>query len=102
MLSFNVRMNAASTRTVQPPGRCFAPNLHNSKSKNGKTSKRQSYKSKARVGFGSQIRNYFLHPDQRVKDARTGYSMGNFHSVLDGNIEGFLDAYLQWRAKQNA
>lgn len=58
----------------------------------------QKYKDKARVGFGSQIRNYFLHPDQRVKDARTGYSETNFHSVLDGNIDGFLDAYLRWKA----
>jgi peptide chain release factor 2 len=57
----------------------------------------ERYKSKARVGFGSQIRNYFLHPDQRVKDARTGHFMGSFHSVLDGNIQDFLDAYLRWR-----
>ena len=57
------------------------------------------YKDKARVGFGSQIRNYFLHPDQRVKDARTGYSMGDFNKVLDGEIQGFLDAYLNWRVK---
>jgi peptide chain release factor 2 len=56
------------------------------------------YRSKAKTGFGSQIRNYFLHPDQRVKDARTGHYMGSFNSVLDGNIQGFLDAYLQWRA----
>ncbi len=57
------------------------------------------YKDKARVGFGSQIRNYFLHPDQRVKDARTGYSMGDFNKVLDGQIQGFLDAFLNWRVK---
>jgi len=56
------------------------------------------YQSQAKTGFGSQIRNYFLHPDQRVKDARTGYSVGNFQSVLDGKIQPFLDAYLQWRA----
>ncbi len=55
------------------------------------------YKQQAKTGFGSQIRNYFLHPDQRVKDQRTGYYMGNFQNVLDGNIQGFLDAYLQWR-----
>ncbi len=55
------------------------------------------YKLQAKTGFGSQIRNYFLHPDQRVKDQRTGYYMGNFQNVLDGNIQGFLDAYLQWR-----
>jgi peptide chain release factor 2 len=55
------------------------------------------YTEKPKVGFGSQIRNYFLHPDQRVKDARTGHTVGSFHSVLDGNIQGFLDAYLRWR-----
>jgi len=59
----------------------------------------QKYKDQARVGFGSQIRNYFLHPDQRVKDARTGYSATNFSDVLNGNIDGFLDAYLRWRRK---
>ncbi len=61
----------------------------------------EKYQNKARVGFGSQIRNYFLHPDQRVKDARTGFSMGDFHKVLDGDIQGFLDAYLNWQAKEN-
>jgi peptide chain release factor 2 len=56
------------------------------------------YQSQAKTGFGSQIRNYFLHPDQRVKDARTGFLVGNFQSVLDGNIQGFLDAFLCLRA----
>ncbi len=56
------------------------------------------YNEMPKVGFGSQIRSYFLHPDQRVKDARTGFYVGNFNSVLDGNIDGFLNAYLQWRA----
>src|SRR5690606_21837511 len=36
------------------------------------------YQSQAKTGFGSQIRNYFLHPDQRVKDTRTGWQVGNF------------------------
>jgi peptide chain release factor 2 len=58
------------------------------------------YNEMPKVGFGSQIRSYFLHPDQRVKDARTGFYMGSFNSVLDGNIDGFLNAYLQWRAKK--
>jgi len=60
----------------------------------------QKYKDKSRVGFGAQIRNYFLHPDQRVKDARTGYAEGSFQKVLDGNIQGFLDAMLKWRVAQ--
>ncbi|HUY32923.1 MAG TPA: peptide chain release factor 2 [Pirellulales bacterium] len=56
------------------------------------------YQSQAKTGFGSQIRNYFLHPDQRVKDSRTGFLVGNFQSVLDGNtLQGFLDAFLRWR-----
>jgi peptide chain release factor 2 len=58
------------------------------------------YQQQAKVGFGSQIRNYFLHPDQRVKDARTKYQMGNFHAVMDGDIQGFLDSVLRWRAGQ--
>jgi peptide chain release factor 2 len=55
------------------------------------------YKNMAKVGFGSQIRSYFLHPDQRVKDTRTGYSVGNFHQVLDGDLQGFFEAFLRWR-----
>jgi peptide chain release factor 2 len=58
------------------------------------------YNQMPKVGFGSQIRNYFLHPDQRVKDARTGFLVGSFHSVLDGNLQGFLDAYLRWKVSQ--
>lgn len=58
------------------------------------------YNQQPKTGFGSQIRNYFLHPDQRVKDARTGFAVGNFQSVLDGNLQGFFDAYLRWRVGQ--
>jgi peptide chain release factor 2 len=58
------------------------------------------YQQQAKIGFGSQIRNYFLHPDQRVKDARTKFQMGNFHAVMDGDIQGFLDSTLRWRAGQ--
>jgi peptide chain release factor 2 len=54
------------------------------------------YDKMPKVGFGAQIRSYFLHPEQRVKDARTGHSATQFHDVLDGNIQGFLDAYLRW------
>ena len=60
------------------------------------------YKQQPKTGFGSQIRNYFLHPDQRVKDQRTGHYVGNFQSVLDGNLDGFFDAYLKWRASGSA
>ncbi len=54
------------------------------------------YNKMPKVGFGSQIRSYFLHPDQRVKDSRTGCASTSFHSVLDGHIQEFLDAYLRY------
>jgi peptide chain release factor 2 len=60
------------------------------------------YKTQAKSGFGTQIRNYFQHPDQRIKDTRTGHYVGNFQSVLDGDIQGFLDAYLRWRVSGQA
>ena len=60
------------------------------------------YKNKVRQkGFGSQIRNYFLHPDQRVKDARTEHLQNSFHAVMGGDIQEFLDAFLRWRMAQN-
>jgi len=58
------------------------------------------YQSVAKTGFGSQIRNYFQHPDQRIKDQRTGYGETHFQSVMDGDIQHFLDAVLRWRAGQ--
>jgi len=59
----------------------------------------KKYETQARTGFGSQIRNYFLHPDQRVKDSRTGHYVGNFNSVLDGSeLQGFFDAFLRLKA----
>ena len=61
------------------------------------------YKNKVRQkGFGSQIRNYFLHPDQRVKDSRTDHLQNSFHAVMAGDIQQFLDAYLRWRMIQNS
>jgi peptide chain release factor 2 len=60
------------------------------------------YSQQARVGFGAQIRSYFQHPDQRIKDARTGHTEHNFHDVMDGEIQGFLDSVLRWRARQES
>lgn len=59
------------------------------------------YNQMPKTGFGSQIRSYFLHPEQRIKDSRTGYMETNFHNVLDGHIQEFLDAYLRWRVSKN-
>jgi peptide chain release factor 2 len=48
--------------------------------------------------FGSQIRSYVLHPYQLVKDHRTDYEMGNTQGVLDGDLDGFVHAYLLAKA----
>lgn len=50
--------------------------------------------SKKRIEWGSQIRSYTLQPYKLVKDVRTGYESGNAQAVLDGDIDGFIKAYL--------
>jgi peptide chain release factor 2 len=54
------------------------------------------------TGFGSQIRSYVLHPYQMVKDLRTNFEVGNTQGVLDGDLDGFIHAYLQARAAGDA
>ena len=48
-----------------------------------------------KIEWGSQIRSYVFQPYTMVKDHRTGYEMGDINSVMDGNLEGFVTAYLQ-------
>ena len=47
------------------------------------------------INFGSQIRSYVFHPYKMVKDHRTGFEMGNVDAVMDGDLDGFIEAYLK-------
>lgn len=52
-------------------------------------------------GWGSQIRSYVMQPYTMVKDHRTNEEVGNIQSVLDGNIDPFINAYLKWIKLKN-
>ena len=55
--------------------------------------------NKANIEWGSQIRSYVFMPYTLAKDTRTGYEDGNIDSVMDGNIDGFINAYLKQLSK---
>ena len=54
--------------------------------------------TKANIEWGSQIRSYVFMPYTLAKDTRTGYEDPNISSVMDGNIDGFINAYLKMNA----
>lgn len=54
---------------------------------------------KRKIEWGSQIRSYVLHPYKMVKDHRTNYESGQPELILDGNLMGFIEAYLIWAGK---
>jgi peptide chain release factor 2 len=53
------------------------------------------YGEKGDIAWGSQIRSYVLQPYTLVKDHRTGFEVGNAQAVLDGDLQGFIEAYLR-------
>jgi peptide chain release factor 2 len=60
--------------------------------------------SRNTVGFGSddKVRDYVLHPYQMVKDLRTEHEVGNPQGVLDGDIDGFIEAGIRWRKQRGS
>jgi len=57
---------------------------------------------KQSVEWGSQIRSYVLAPYRLVKDLRTEHETGNVDAVLDGDLDAFIEAYLQWKRAEKA
>jgi peptide chain release factor 2 len=54
--------------------------------------------SKMDIAWGSQIRSYVLHPYKLVKDHRNGFTSSQAETVLDGDLDDFMKAYLQWKS----
>ena len=53
------------------------------------------------IGWGSQIRSYVFMPYTLAKDHRTGFENGNINAVMDGDIDGFINAYLKMESLKN-
>ena len=60
-----------------------------------------AFKGDGGSSWGNQMRSYVLHPYQMVKDLRTEYEVGNPAAVLDGDIDGFLEAGIRWRNRKD-
>ena len=59
----------------------------------------RTYSEKGEIAWGSQIRSYVFQPYQMVKDLRTGHETGNIQSVMDGDLDGFIEAKLRGQTK---
>ena len=58
--------------------------------------------NKKKIEWGSQIRSYVFHPYKMIKDHRTDYEVGNIQPVMDGELDGFIKAYLMSEAESNS
>lgn len=55
---------------------------------------------KGEIAWGNQIRSYVFHPYSLIKDHRTGVEIGNVRAVMDGEIDEFIKAYLEWKGRE--
>ena len=78
--------------------RMLAARLHQLEEAKRDTELAKLYSAKGQIGWGNAVRSYFLYPEQRVKDSRTGATVHDTQAVLNGDIQLFIDAELRRRA----
>ena len=93
----NRAASARSTRTTPTPWPCLKAKLIRMEEEKREAEFAKKYDEKGEVSFGNQIRSYVLQPYQIVKDLRTDHEVGNPRAVLDGGIDGFIEAYLRMK-----
>ncbi|WP_186825932.1 peptide chain release factor 2 [Lentilactobacillus rapi] len=96
---------ASQAQRSQLQNRQTAMNMLKSKLYEREQEKKQEEKAKIEgeqkdIGWGSQIRSYVFHPYSMVKDHRTNYETANVNGVMDGDLDPFINAYLQWQLSQ--
>ena len=90
------RTRSRSCRTRRPRWRCCRPSCARNAGRRS-SAEMDALKGDGGSSWGNQMRSYVLHPYQMVKDLRTEHEVGNPSAVLDGDIDGFLEAGIRWR-----
>ncbi len=77
--------------------RVLKSRLYQQKKQEEEDKRASQYGDKKDIAWGSQIRSYVMHPYSMVKDHRTSFETSNVNAVMDGEIGGFIEAYLRWK-----
>ena len=62
--------------------------------------KQEMHETQKEIAWGSQIRSYVFNPYRLVKDHRTNFEVGNAQAVIDGDLDGFIEAFLKYDIEQ--
>ncbi len=93
----NERSQIANRKTAM---KMLASKMHQHEQSKRDAELAKLYGEKGEIAWGSQIRSYVLDPYQMVKDHRTGHETGKISFVLDGDLDGFIEAFLRWKDRK--
>ena len=80
--------------------RNLASKLHQMEEAKREAEFAKMYGEKGEISFGHQIRSYTMQPYTLVKDERTDCQTGKIQAVLDGDLDGFIEAFLRWKGRK--